>query len=997
MVGAGLVVDLRAADFGAANAGGGYPAVWDNRALGAPGNVSAANGDFVATGGSAAYNPTFGAVGPLGTPAVVFDPRADGVADRLESAYTAYAPSSIFGASEWSVEMWAWTPPGYDDPSGETPVLQWGARPGTACNSAYFGLGAHPDRGAGGHWGACEAGFGPTDTTEAVNATWVRPRAGVLNHVAWAYCLGALGSGVPSVESVYVNGALSRAYPGRQLSIARAVNLRLGQFAGGGDAAGVFALAALRVHDGCLTAGDVAANYAAEAPLYVATPSPTASGTGSASGTPAATGTGTSTQVTTLSGTGSPSATPSPSGTPSGTPAYAVPAGGRTYVDLRAADYDPATGVWRNRAAANQTPPLTQAGGHFGPTGVAGFSTPSKAAVNGLEAVLFDGAGSPGALPRLTATAAAFPATAFYGSSAWSVEVWAYQATYYPENALLQWGPRGGVDCSGAGVGMGGHPVYGAVWQWNCDSPWGNAAFGTSPNLAPGGGGQAPRAGAFHHIVVTYTGAAGAPAFFESVYLDGALSSTASGRALSIGRTVPVAVGSWTTADVASNAAILRMRMHSGVLTGEQVAATYAGELVSLGIPGTPSPSSSPSAAATGSSTPTGTGTSAVTATGMPSRTAAASTTGTASGSAGATATGTPTPSPSTAASLSPSVTAAATQAATSSATSSRSATPPVTGSTTGSPTPVPTGTPTGTAAATTSVTGSPTGTAATTASPSGTRSASPPATPTSSPSPSLTRTDSATPSGTASTSAAATQTPSLTRTATGSLSAAPTVTPSPSFSGSGSGSLSATASVSGTPSPSGTSKPAATNTPTCSRSAPPSSSKSALPSRSGSPTRTRSRTRSQTPTRTRVSAVAAACGRHVPLPLLLPHALTSPRLLPVPAFPAHRAPAVQDGQPHSHAQCVAQEEAARRDLTVYRASGRISAIVNPYMPQHTTHSSRETSPSSVGGSFALTLSVGCKWPCGRAAFTSCPQATVWSDTSGAKTRITISCVCHSP
>ena len=61
---------------------------------------------------------------------------------------------------------------------------------------------------------------------------------------------------------------------------------------------GAVAIGELRVHDGCLTAAAVAANYAARAPMYVATPTPTS------------TSSITSTSTLTPSGTTTPTATP---------------------------------------------------------------------------------------------------------------------------------------------------------------------------------------------------------------------------------------------------------------------------------------------------------------------------------------------------------------------------------------------------------------------------------------------------------------------------------------------------------------------------------------------------------------------------------------------------------------------------------------------------------------------------------------------------------------
>ena len=92
-----------------------YVLLADNR-VGCPATtcgIEMANGDFVATGGNASYNPSYqAALGPTGRPAVVFDPRLDGIPDRLESDYNAF-PNSIYGSHAWSIEMWIYHSDGF--------------------------------------------------------------------------------------------------------------------------------------------------------------------------------------------------------------------------------------------------------------------------------------------------------------------------------------------------------------------------------------------------------------------------------------------------------------------------------------------------------------------------------------------------------------------------------------------------------------------------------------------------------------------------------------------------------------------------------------------------------------------------------------------------------------------------------------------------------------------------------------------------------------------
>lgn len=177
----------------------------------------------------------------------------------------------VITAHRCFVRRWVWHD-GYQTATGENPVFQWGGRPGTSCNSAWLGLGENKDRGAGGHWN-CDISYPAGPSMEQSNATWIRPRRGVFNHIVLTYTGGVASSATPFIETLFVNGAAVRSYTNRQLAIPRTINMRLGGWNGGGDNFGAFALATLRVHDGCLTSDDVMANYLTEAPSFVPSPS----------------------------------------------------------------------------------------------------------------------------------------------------------------------------------------------------------------------------------------------------------------------------------------------------------------------------------------------------------------------------------------------------------------------------------------------------------------------------------------------------------------------------------------------------------------------------------------------------------------------------------------------------------------------------------------------------------------------------------------------------
>jgi len=798
-----LLVELRADDLTADATGA---PVWPNRAA-APGSAyTAANGHFVATGTAASW-PAYTYAGATAVGAVTFAGTSDGSApDFMEAAWQAFPATSVYGQSDWSVEMWV--APSEWQVNQESPVFQWGGRPGTSCNSAYIGVGSHPSWGAGGHWGGgCDIAFtGPGQfVTQPAGATGFRPLPGQFHHLVLTYSGSPALSDTPFVETLYLNGQVNRVYTNRQLAIPRTVNMRLGTWAGN-DIVGQFSLASLRVHDGCLTAGDVIANYNTDALLYMPTPTPTATVTSSASTTASITASASATQIATPSETASASGSRTASATMTPTTLYA--AATRVLIDLHAVDYDDATGAWDNRATAGA---VSAANGDFLPAaGSTNASWPSKELKGGLTAVVFNTSRT-GTAQRLQSANAAFAATSFFGSTDWSFEAWVWTDAIYAENAIFQWGPRSGQACYGGNVGAGSNAAYGAAAFWNCDSGWGNATSGDLTAVA--GSGRAPTPGRWHHIAVTYTGATGSPAYLNRIYLNGVLSTEAAGRALFIQRTVPVAVGSWTPANVAANLAVLRLRMHDGCLTPAQVLYNYLqeGEFGAI----LPTPASTPSSSLTGSASPS------------------------------ASVTPSPTSSPSSTASNTPS----ASLTGTSSKTSSLTRTP--TGSQTGSRSVAPSASSslTGTASSSGSRTG--------TASPSATRSS------TGTPSASETASVSATSSETASVSASATGTPSASATETGTGSSSASQTGTPSASATETGTPSGSASVTGTPSSSATgsrtgSPPAsqtASGTAAATSSVTPAASASGTKTRvalpSGSATRTKTRTRTATRTKT--------------------------------------------------------------------------------------------------------------------------------------------------
>ena len=213
-----LLVDLAASSFDA------IASNWDNTAT--SGMVSLANGDFV-TAGVADTRPALGFVGPLGTPAVVFNVSTTGAAQYLNGSMASPWFSGLFGASDWTIEYWGWTAgfAAYVN-NAENPVMMWSPRPAAACTSAYVGMGNDPSFGAGGHYD-CDIAYGATTDgnngrgppTAVVPGHGYGPSTNQWHHIVVTY------TGAPSLyggavnETVYVDGQQSTQVVGRALNI----------------------------------------------------------------------------------------------------------------------------------------------------------------------------------------------------------------------------------------------------------------------------------------------------------------------------------------------------------------------------------------------------------------------------------------------------------------------------------------------------------------------------------------------------------------------------------------------------------------------------------------------------------------------------------------------------------------------------------------------------------------------------------------------------------
>lgn len=168
------------------------------------------------------------------------------------------APAGITGGGTRTIEVWAFNP----SVASEETLVAWGRRGGPDGTNMSFNYGNHPSFGAVGHWGgASDLGWGTVAT----------PAAGQWQHLVFTY--DGTASRVYS-NGVFRNGQQFALNTHAGYSIAVGAqnvdpipnlepNLRL---SGG--------IAAVRIHDGVLSAADVLNNYNEERAIYGAPEAP---------------------------------------------------------------------------------------------------------------------------------------------------------------------------------------------------------------------------------------------------------------------------------------------------------------------------------------------------------------------------------------------------------------------------------------------------------------------------------------------------------------------------------------------------------------------------------------------------------------------------------------------------------------------------------------------------------------------------------------------------
>ncbi|MDB6079989.1 MAG: hypothetical protein JWO82_3736, partial [Akkermansiaceae bacterium] len=230
--------------------------------------------------------------------------------------------------------------------------------------------------------------------------------------------------------------------------------------------------------------------------------------------------------------------------------ASAVEVAGSLLIDLDAVDYRAADGIWPQHS-------LTGIQGSFAklPAG-----TPKLQTIGGKVSLVLDG--DDDYLTGPLTTSALYAAGANH-----SVEYWVFQGQARPEETVISWSGRGAPNGSGAAFRYSSAAGSGAVGRW------GGPDMGFAAPLLGG-----PELGKWHHIVLTYDGTT------QRLYVDGAL-NTSEASALDALDSKPMYIGTERLPDGTDSGrtrqfsgAISRIRVHSGVLTGDQILSNYTAE-----------------------------------------------------------------------------------------------------------------------------------------------------------------------------------------------------------------------------------------------------------------------------------------------------------------------------------------------------------------------------------------------------------------------------------
>jgi hypothetical protein len=179
------------------------------------------------------------------------------------------------------------------------------------------------------------------------------------------------------------------------------------------------------------------------------------------------------------------------------------------------------------------------------------------------------------------------------GTAARTIEVWALNPNFFPEECMVAWARRGGPDFTNFSFGYGSHGTWGALGGWGVgDTNWGTtwgANAGTAGTAVTTG---APSANQWHHLVITYNGTN------VVLYSDSAPVNTVA-KALNTHAGFPICIaaqtntagtaqsgGAYTATDTyAASLSIARVRVHDTALSAAQVRSQFVLEAPDFGKP----------------------------------------------------------------------------------------------------------------------------------------------------------------------------------------------------------------------------------------------------------------------------------------------------------------------------------------------------------------------------------------------------------------------------
>ncbi len=240
---------------------------------------------------------------------------------------------------------------------------------------------------------------------------------------------------------------------------------------------------------------------------------------------------------------------------------HAVDVAGDLLVDLRAADYTSGGANWTNNGTL---------GGSFNSSN----TTIKRFDAYGAPAIAFSGVNDYFSGPASPASVT--------GTEDHSVEVWVFNTRTKGEEAMVSWGRRGGGDGTNVSFNYGDNGAWGAVGHWGAPD------IGWDPNTNNSADGTAvvPALGQWHLLTYVYESASTT----TKVYADGVLANQET-IGININPGNIFRVGTQNAADGnAENAAwfsglVGQVRIHSGALTGTQVANNFALESVNYSAP----------------------------------------------------------------------------------------------------------------------------------------------------------------------------------------------------------------------------------------------------------------------------------------------------------------------------------------------------------------------------------------------------------------------------